>query len=66
MEIKLNGKAAEVPEMSSVADLVRAKEMAVRTLVVELNGDIVAADGWDGTRLQPHDDVVLVRLVGGG
>jgi len=66
MQITLNGTPSEVPEAASIRELVEGKQMPSQALVAELNGEIVAAEDWEGTRLKPEDSLVLVRLVGGG
>lgn len=65
MKLTINGEEREVAA-ATVFALLEVLGLKPETTVVELNGVIVARDGYRETRLAPGDDLELVRLVGGG
>ncbi|HEV7366145.1 MAG TPA: sulfur carrier protein ThiS [Gemmatimonadales bacterium] len=66
LEIMLNGESRQVPGPASVADLLRHLGLDPRTVVVELNREIVRRPRLDETALADGDTVELVHFVGGG
>jgi thiamine biosynthesis protein ThiS len=64
--IKVNGQSRQVPAPASVADLLRHLGLDPRTVVVELNREIVRRPRLDETALADGDTVELVHFVGGG
>lgn len=66
MEISVNGEPREVPDGSTVADLVRALELEGRRIAVELNRGIVRRDHYATQHLAAGDAVEIVHFVGGG
>ncbi len=69
MELIINGQARELEglgEGSTVADLVAALGMQADRVALERNGEIVAREGWAGTRVEGGDRLEIVHFVGGG
>lgn len=66
LEIIVNGEARSLPGPASVADLLRHLGLDPRTVVVELNREIVRRPRLDDTALADGDAVELVHFVGGG
>ena len=66
LEIKINGESRHVPGPASVADLLRHLGLDARTVVVELNREIVRRPRLDNTALADGDAIELVHFVGGG
>jgi thiamine biosynthesis protein ThiS len=66
LEIMVNGESRRVPGPASVADLLRHLGLDPRTVVVELNREIVRRPRLDETTLADGDTVELVHFVGGG
>jgi thiamine biosynthesis protein ThiS len=66
LEIIVNGEPRRVPGPATVADLLRHLNLDPRTVVVELNRQIVRRPGLDSTALAEGDAVELVHFVGGG
>lgn len=64
--ISLNGKSTFVPAGSSVNDLLEARELVQRLVVVEINGEIVARSRFAETLFNDGDIVEMVHFVGGG
>jgi thiamine biosynthesis protein ThiS len=66
LRITVNGELKEVPGPATVADLLRHLNLDPRTVVVELNRQIVRRPRLDETTLAEGDAVELVHFVGGG
>jgi thiamine biosynthesis protein ThiS len=66
LRIVLNGEARSVPGPATLADLLDHLALDPRSVVVELNREIVRRPGLAGTPLQQGDQVELVHFVGGG
>jgi sulfur carrier protein len=66
MEITVNGEARQVPAPATLDDLLRHLGLDPRTVVVELNRQIVRRPALGATTLAAGDTVELVHFVGGG
>ena len=64
--IEVNGQAREVTLGATVESLLRDLDLDGRTVVVELNRQIVRRNEIADTRLEAGDRVELVQFVGGG
>jgi len=66
LRIMVNGEPRRVPGPATAADLLRHLGLDPRTVVVELNRQIVRRPRLDDTALSEGDAVELVHFVGGG
>ena len=66
LAIVINGEHRRVPGPSTVADLLQHLKLDPRTVVVELNRQIVRRPHLSDTTLRDGDVVELVHFVGGG
>ena len=66
LEIVVNGELRRVVEPSTLLDLLETLGLDPRTVVVELNREIVRRPRLGETTLAPGDAVELVHFVGGG
>jgi thiamine biosynthesis protein ThiS len=66
LEIILNGERRPVPEPATLASLLQHLDLDPRTVVVELNRQIVRRAQLQDTPLAAGDSVELVHFVGGG
>jgi sulfur carrier protein len=66
IEIHVNGQPQLVPEGVSVGGLLEKLTVDRRTVVVELNRQILRRTELEEIRLEPGDRVELVQFVGGG
>jgi thiamine biosynthesis protein ThiS len=66
VSIRLNGRAREIAEGTSVAELVAELELDPRALAVERNGSLLPRARHAQTALAPGDELEIVTLVGGG
>ena len=66
MKIYLNGSLTEMPENSTVADILVLLEVVGRRVAVELNDHIVPKSQQGQVILQDNDKVEVVHAIGGG
>jgi thiamine biosynthesis protein ThiS len=66
LEIVVNGEQRRIPSPATVADLLRHLSLDPRTVVVELNREIIRRPRLDDTELADGDAIELVHFVGGG
>ncbi|MBI2850059.1 MAG: sulfur carrier protein ThiS [Chloroflexi bacterium] len=66
MQVKINGKAAELPDNSSLKDLLLARELPLDVVIIELNGEIIHRGQWEALKLSPDDSLEVLRIISGG
>jgi sulfur carrier protein len=66
MQIEVNGQSRDVPDGSSVADLLRLLDVNQPHVAVEVNLDVVPRARHAETTLRAGDRLEVVTLVGGG
>lgn len=66
MQVIVNGRASDVPEGTSLPELVESLGLRVGSVVVEHNGVALLRSELAGTLLAEGDRVELVRAVAGG
>ena len=66
LALTVNGEARSVPGPATLADLLSHLGLDPRTVVVELNREIVRRPRLGETALKDGDVVELVHFVGGG
>ena len=66
MEIIVNDEAREIPDGSTVAELLALLQMEPRYLAVERNLELIPRARHGECVLEPGDRLEIVTLVGGG
>lgn len=66
MKILLNGAERDLPDHSSITDLLQASGYGERRVAVELNRAIVPRSRHAEQRLSEGDQVEIVHAIGGG
>ena len=66
IQIRVNGRPRSARAGQSVAELLEELEVDRRTVVVEVNREIVARNRVEEVKLEPDDEVEVVHFVGGG
>ncbi|HEY8257512.1 MAG TPA: sulfur carrier protein ThiS [Gemmatimonadales bacterium] len=66
LTITVNGESRRVRGPATLLDLLAQLDLDARTVVVELNREIVRRPRLGQTSLAPGDQVELVHFVGGG
>ena len=66
MQIHVNGNPRQVPESSTLAELVQSLELGEQRFAIEVNEELVPRSTFAQHRLQPEDRVEVVQAIGGG
>ncbi len=66
MRLKINGDEKQIPNISTLANLVDHLAMKADRVAVELNREIVPRANWTATTLHDGDELEIVHFVGGG
>jgi len=67
MTITINAEATEIPDKTSVTELLTLHEVKMPEMVsIELNGEILERDKYESTQLSDGDSVELLYFMGGG
>ena len=66
MKIQINGESREMPDGSSLRDVVDTLGLAAERVAIELNQHVVRRVEWANTELRDGDRVEIVHFVGGG
>ncbi len=66
IRVVVNGQERKIDRSSTSLDLLRVLELDPRTVVVELNEEIVRRPLLSETRLRDGDRIEIVHFVGGG
>jgi thiamine biosynthesis protein ThiS len=65
MQVKINGRETQVADHLLLRDLIRERNLSLKNLIVEINGEIVAENRED-LCLKSGDNIELVQMVFGG
>ncbi len=66
MKIILNGRDYEIPPGTTIASLIKLREIKTPAYAVERNQEVVFRKEHEQTRLQEGDKIEIVVAVGGG
>lgn len=66
MQIVLNGDHRELPDSSTLADLLAQLELGDRRFAVEINDQLIPRSEHATHALQADDRVEIVQAIGGG
>lgn len=66
MDVIVNGETETCAENTNLADLLHQRGHVVKTVVTELNGQIVPYEARQNTLLHEGDRLEIVHFVGGG
>lgn len=66
MQIEVNGQQREVPDDTTIAQLLRELDVKVPHVAVEVNLEVVPRARHGETKLRAGDRLEVVTLVGGG
>ncbi len=66
MKVTVNGKVDELPDNSSIAELLAARNLPPEIVIISLNDEVIKRDRWGTLRLNPNDSLDIVRIIGGG
>ena len=66
MKIQVNGELREMPDGSTLRDVVDTLGLTAERVAIELNQHVVRRVEWANTELRDGDRVEIVHFVGGG
>ncbi len=66
MNIRLNGSEKTLKNIASLSELLEDLSLNPKTVVVELNNEIIQPGSYDEQTLTESDSVEIIRFVGGG
>lgn len=66
MKVRLNGQERELPEGTTLEELIRTLGLSGGRIAVERNGQVVAKARYGGVVLMEGDRLEIVHFVGGG
>jgi sulfur carrier protein len=66
LRIHVNGKSQEVPDGSSLEDLIENLSLPRARIAIELNRNVARRAEWATTILAEGDRIEIVHFVGGG
>lgn len=66
MKLILNGKEIESFNSNNVLELLKELNIDEKTVVVELNGNIIQTKDYENTPINNQDKIEAISFVGGG
>ena len=66
MNIVLNGEDISFERQLTVVELIEHYKLNPKTVVIELNGDILEKGRYEQTQVNDKDSIEMVVFVGGG
>lgn len=65
MTIKVNGQDRDVPDGTTLTQLIEQHQLTPQKVAIELNRRLIRTDKYD-TALRAGDEIEIVTFVGGG
>jgi sulfur carrier protein len=66
MRVRINGKERELPEATTLLQLLQERGLDPRMVVIEHNYEIVPRERYDEIVLREGDNLEIVQMVAGG
>ena len=66
MQVKINGAVDEIPDNSSIRDVLTARKLPVDIVIIALNDEIIKREKWASLKLNSNDRLDIIRIMGGG
>ena len=66
IEIKVNGKAQNITDKSTISDLVKNLKIPMKKVAIELNQEIIDKKKINKISLKKKDKIEIVHFIGGG
>ena len=66
MQVKINGAVNEIPDNSSIRDVLTARKLPVDIVIIALNDEIIKREQWASWKLHSNDRLDIIRIMGGG
>ena len=66
MFVKICGAESQIPEALSLQELIEFRNLSANSIIIAVNDSIVRRELWKNTKLNPNDNVEIIRIVAGG
>ncbi|MBF0381463.1 MAG: sulfur carrier protein ThiS [Magnetococcales bacterium] len=66
MQIKLNGESTEIPEKTTISQLLTQLQFTPDRVAVERNLEVAPRESYNTTELGEGDQIEIVHFIGGG
>lgn len=66
MLVKIGGSVSQIPDAMSIQELLQTKSLPGDGLIIVVNGNVVRREQWKSQKLNPNDNVEIIRMVFGG
>jgi thiamine biosynthesis protein ThiS len=66
MFVKICGVDSQIPGDSSLQEIIESRNLSGNSLIIAVNDNIVRRELWNNTKLNPNDNVEIIRIVSGG
>lgn len=66
MLIKIGGTVSQIPDALSIQELLQTKDLSGDGLIIAVNGDVIKREDWKSWKLNPNDNIEIIRMVFGG
>lgn len=66
MQVTIGGSVSQIPDAMSIQELLQTKSLPGDGLIIAVNGDVVKREQWKSHKLNPNDNVEIIRMVFGG
>ena len=66
MQVKINGAVDEIPDNSSIRDVLMTRKLPVDTVIIALNDEVIKQEKWESLKLNSNDKLEIIRIMGGG
>lgn len=66
MQVTVNGAVDQLPEDTTISDILASRTLREEIVIVLLNGDMIAREDWGSLAVKPDDKIEIIRVVGGG
>jgi thiamine biosynthesis protein ThiS len=66
MFVKICGAESQIPEASSLQELIESRNLPGNNIIIAVNDNIVRRELWKTTKLNTNDNIEIVRIVSGG
>jgi len=66
IQIQINSEVREIPDGTSMAQLVRMLDLGDQRIAVEVNEELVPRSTFGGHLLTDKDTVEIIQAIGGG
>jgi sulfur carrier protein len=64
--ITIGGTESQIPDALSIQELLQTKNLSGDGIIIAVNGDVIKREHWKSWKLNPNDNIEMIRMVFGG